>query len=43
MYLKVLTFTTIFVGLVYKLNVAMLHKLQKRHARIEGNLDEFLI
>ena len=42
MYVKVFIFTTIFVGCCYKLNSAMLYKLQKRHARVEGRLDEFL-
>ena len=42
MYLKVLAFTSIFVFLCYKLNVNMLYKLEKRNARLEGKLDEFL-
>ena len=42
MYPQVFVFTCIFVGCVYKLNGIMLHKLKKRHARIEGNLDAFL-
>ena len=36
MYVKAFIFTSIFVFGCYKLNTAMLYKLQKRHARNEG-------
>ena len=36
MYFKVFIFTSIFVFCCYQLNSAMLYKLQKRHARLEG-------
>ena len=42
MYVKVFIFTTLFVAACYKLNAMMLYKLQKRHARNAGQLDEFL-
>mmetsp|Transcript_31473 Transcript_31473/g.41680 ORF Transcript_31473/g.41680 Transcript_31473/m.41680 type:complete len:177 (+) Transcript_31473:163-693(+) len=42
MYVKAFVFTSFFVFCCYHLNVNMLYKLQKRHARNEGVLDEFL-
>ena len=42
MYLKVFIFTSVFVFMCYQLNSSMLYRLQKRHARNSGMLDEFL-
>lgn len=42
MYIKVFFFTTLFVYGCYKLNSKMLYKLEKRAARRDGKLDEFL-
>ena len=42
MYFKAFIFTSIFVFCCYQLNCAMIYKLEKRRARNEGQLDEFL-
>ena len=42
MYVKFFIFTCIFVYTCYRINGMMLRRLQKRHARVNGYLDEFL-